>query len=221
MSIEKFPIKEKLATDLDTQIAWLVREMGYSRDKTKGYEEKLTRLNRDPEEADSVFGFMSGYWHRFAQANSGLGELRNQTMANKSLQALAKVVAGLSDKVALANWLEKKEAGEQIDVEDLIDTALTDIKDRVIEKQSDYNPDELAEFLNSQTFDGNPMGQAVLNLHHTFTETPHDFSKLRQEALEGAVAGVLMWQHYAQGLSSDFSVEMPKPGLSSGNIEVW
>ena len=52
---DRFPVKDKLATDYDTIVAWLAEEMGYSRDKTKGYEEKLLRLGRSPK--DPSVGF--------------------------------------------------------------------------------------------------------------------------------------------------------------------
>lgn len=221
MSIEKFPIKEKLATDLDTQIAWLVREMGYSRDKTKGYEEKLVRLSRHPEDDQSVFSFMGGYWNRFRISDDGLKEIPDQRMVNMSLQALAKVVAGLSDKVALSIWLDKKEKHEEYDVEELIDSALFEIRDKVHSSPNKYSDDDLSYFIQSKDFAQNPMGRAILNLHSTFESEPSNLLQLHEHALEGAVAGVLMWQHYAKGLSVDYSVAMPKPGLSSGNIEEW
>ncbi len=68
---------------------------------------------------------MNGYWLRFRMADVGFAKLNNQRMADKSLQALAKVVAGLGDKIALAMWF--KEGGSDtntFDVELLVDNAL-------------------------------------------------------------------------------------------------
>jgi hypothetical protein len=66
-------------------------------------KEKLVRLARDPSDAQSVFGFMGGYWHRFLQANSALEEVKEPIMVSGALQANA--------KVAFALWLQDKAAG--------------------------------------------------------------------------------------------------------------
>ena len=220
---DRFPAREKLATDLDAQIAWLVREMGYSRDKTKGYEEKLVRLGRLPEDSQSVFGFMGGYWHRFRIADEGFAELASQEMADKSLQALAKVVAGLGDKVALATWFRTRGTTESdFDIESLISDTLLSVHDEVIRNPDKHSEDELERFVNAPTFDGNPMGRAILELHRTLASQPEDCRQLHDSALAGTVSGLLMWRHYANGLeATGLSVIMPKPGLSSGNMEPW
>ncbi|HEY1645873.1 MAG TPA: hypothetical protein VGF75_05905 [Candidatus Saccharimonadales bacterium] len=218
---EKYPVKEKLATNLTSQVAWLAREMGYSRDKTKGYEEKLVRLGRDPDDPQSVFGFMGGYWHRFNQANSGLSQLHNQLMATKALQANAKVVAGLSDKVAFSFWLQSQIIGETREPEWLLDTSLDLVTARVNEIQSDLTDEELLTYT-GKPFEVNPMGKAILGLHESFKAEQNNTESLRNIAIEGSANGVLMWQAYARSLESQgFDVTMPKPGLSSGNIEDW
>jgi len=221
MSLEQFPVKEKLATNLDSQLAWLAREMGYSRDKTKGYEEKLVRLGRNPDDNQSVFGFMSGYWHRFNQADQNLKEIPEQVMVSRSLQANAKVVAGLSDKIAFALWLQAKAEGTTRDSEWLLDTALNSVKQRVEELNGELTDEELLSFI-GKPFEENPMGAAILNLHESYAQKPSDTVSLHNIALEGAAAGVLMWQAYGRSLEQQgFNVEMPMPGESSGNIEPW
>lgn len=221
MSLEQFPVKEKLATDLDSQIAWLVREMGYSRDKTKGYEEKLVRLARDPSDTQSVFGFMSNYWHRFRQADHAIKELGTPIMVSRALQANAKVVAGLSDKVAFSLWLKDKAEGASREPEELLDTALSMIKERVEHTKDEYTAEELLAFVD-KPFEENPMGKAILGLHVSYSQDSQDTDSLCALALGGSAAGVLMWQAYARNLEEHgFSSVMPQPGLSSGTIEDW
>ena len=166
---------------------------------------------------------MSGYWHRFRMADDGLTHSNEQKLASKSLQALAKVVAGLSDKVALSMWYEQKRSGaKNIDVEPLIYAALGVVQAKTNQDPDKYSGQELGQFIKSPTFDGNPMGRAILGLHQTLASQPNNFPKLRATALAGGVAGVLMLKHYASGLEdSGLSVRMPKPGLGSGNIESW
>lgn len=217
--------KEKLATDTTTIIAWVAEEMGYSRDKTKGYEEKLTRLGRSPQEDLSVFNFMGGYWHRFRVADEGLAGSTEQIAADRSLQALAKVVAGLSDKIALAMWYEKRQSQPPtagIDTGPLIFKSLDLVNDQISQTSDLYPPAQLESFIKSPAFDGNPMGQAILGLHQILASRPNSFSEMQDTALGGTVAGVLMLQHYANNLeSSGLAVKLPKPGLGSGNIESW
>lgn len=223
MSFEKFPIKEKAATNIDTQLGWLVREMGYSRDKTKGYEEKLVRLAREPDDTQSVFGFMSNYWHRFRQANGAVRELPKPLVVSIALQANAKVVAGLCDKVAFAQWLQGKTdtSTETVDPEWLLDTALEAVRERVGLLEGTYTDEELLAY-NDEPFEVNPMGKAILGLHQSYQDDPYDIANLHSIALEGSAMGVLMWQAYARSLEqSGFSSVMPRPGLSSGNIESW
>lgn len=221
MSLEHYPTGEKLATDTESQLAWLVREMGYSRDKTKGYEEKLVRLDRDPSDVQSVFGFMSGYWHRFLQADGIRQQIPEQIAVDRALQAQAKVVAGVADKIAFALWLQGMATNKTIEPETLLDTALVSLRKRVASTKDAYSSQELMHF-NSVTFQDNPLGQSILGLHATFTRDPHDTESLHEIALVGAATGVLMWQTYAETLQQQgYSVVMPKPGLSSGNIEPW
>ena len=219
----RFPVKEKLATDVTTLISWLAEEMGYSRDKTRGYEEKLTRLGRSPEDALSVFGFMGGYWHRFRQADGVLAELADQTCADRCLQALAKVVTGLCDKVALAMWCGQKQTKTgQTKVGLLVLEALELVNDEVNRQPNRYSSKQLKQFIESPEFGGNPMGQAVLGLHRNLADQPENFSKLRETALNGAGGGLLMLQHYGSGLkTAGLSVRMPRPGLGSGDIRPW
>lgn len=221
MSYEKFPEKEKIATDLNSQLAWLVREMGYSRDKVKGYEEKLVRLTRQPKDTTSVFGFMSGYWHRFRQASTALVQIPEQVMATRALQANAKVVAGLCDKVAFTLWLHSKANSETKEPEWFLETALATIKERINQLDGAHSDEDLLAF-NDQPFEENPMGQAVLALHQSYENDPYDIAALHTSALHGSAMGVHMWQAYTRSLEGQgFSVVMPKPGLSSGNIEAW
>ena len=231
MSFENFPLtEERAATDLDTQLAWLVREMGYSRDKTRGYEEKLIRLGRPPSDTQSVFGFMNNYWGRFYMSAKGLQEVEEvhkQLMATRTLQAQAKVVAGLCDKVAFSLWLERVSN----DPEWLIDTALGIVRGRVNQllaaNSEDISDETLHGFNSEKSFAQNPMGQAILQLHKTYADNPEapDTNKLCAIAVEGSAYGVLMWQAYARKLeapgSGRLSSVMPQPGISSGNIEPW
>lgn len=219
----RFPAGNKLATDTNSLIAWLAGEMGYSHDKTRGYEEKLIRLGRSPREDLSVFSFLGGYWHRFRQADDSLAELADQTAADRSLQALAKVVAGLCDKVALATWCEQKRSGAaQADSEPLVLGALELVNDDVRGQPGRYSPGQLDQFIGAAEFDGNPMGRAILELHQTLASRPENFSRLRRAALAGASAGLLMLQHYGNRLAAaGLSVAMPQPGLGSGDIRPW
>ena len=222
MSIDKYPAKGKLATSLDTQIAWLVREMGYSRDKLSGYEEKLVRLARDPSDSTSVFGFMSGYWHRFRQANGNINLIPEQAMAYRALQAGAKVVAGLSDKVAFSLWLDDQAQGVESDPEVLLDTALGMVRARVEVLDRGDNSDEELLAYNDRPFEENPMGAAILALHQNYSQDPYNTQILRHIAIDGSAAGILMWQAYARSIEQQgYASAMPKPGLSSGNIETW
>ena len=242
MSLEHFPVKEKLATNLGSQIAWLAREMGYSRDKpivnnqlidaevkqqllvkdpTAGYEEKLVRLRRNPEDGQSVFGFMNSYWGRFNKADANLQEFPEPVIVSRALQANAKVVAGLSDKIAFALWLQGKADGMVRDPEWLLDTALDSVIRRVEQLKGHQTDEELLSYI-GKPFEENPMGAAVLKLHESFSRDANDIELLHDIALEGAAAGVLMWQAYGRSLEhQSFSVEMPMPGESSGNIEPW
>jgi len=221
MSYDKYPPKEKLGTDLDSQLAWLVQEMGYSRDKVKGYEEKLVRLARDPSDVTSVFGFMSGYWHRFQHEEAALEELMEPAMASRALQANAKVVAGLCDKVAFALWLQDRIAGTTHEPQWLLDTALGMVKEQVGEVDGTYSDEELLDF-NDRVFEANPMGLAILGLHESYRQDPSDTDTLLTLALEGSATGILMWQAYARNLETKgYSSVMPQPGLPSGNIETW
>jgi len=221
MSIDKYPVKEKLATNLDTQVAWLVREMGYSRDKLSGYEEKLARLARDPSESTSVFGFMSGYWHRFRLAKDNIDRIPEQAMVDRALQAGAKVVAGLSDKVAFSLWLDNQAQSIESDPEALLDAALDMIRIRVEEMREAYT-DEVLLAYNDRSFEENPMGVAILALHQTYSQNPYDTHTLRHVAIDGSAAGVLMWQAYARSIEQQgYTSAMPRPGLSSGDIQAW
>jgi|GEM_PF-6633965 len=229
MSLDDYPIKERLATDRASQLAWLVREMGYSRDKKDlagkalGYEEKRTRLGRSPDDNTSVFGFMSGYWKRFRIANTNLRELDAPVMISKSLQLEAKVVAGLSDKVAFSFWLEAQATDAEYDPEEMLNTSIRLISARADELERQYSPEELAVF-NEAEFQDNPMGQAILALHASYERSPDDIAALRAIAVEGAATGILMWQSYATQLQDKgYDVTMPKPGPdgSGGNIVPW
>lgn len=213
----RFRPGDKLATNIDSLIAWLAEEMGYSRDKTRGYQEKLVRLGRAPTEDLSVFSFLGGYWHRFRQADRALAELASQNAADRSLQALAKVVAGLCDKVALAGWCQQQAAGRPDGAEPL---AL--VHDEVKRQPDRYSPGQLDQFVGSAGFDGNPMGRAILELHRSLADQPENFSQLRQVAVGGASAGLLMLRHYGEGLAAaGLSAAMPQPGLGSGDIRPW
>ncbi len=219
MSIEKFTVKEKLATDPQSQVAWLAQEMGYSRDKTHGYDEKLIRMARDPDHERSVFGFMGNYWHRARLLSQNATE--SPEGAALGLQAYAKVVAGLADKVALALWLQDAWKGQHRDHDSLLEEALGLIQDKVQQAPSQHSQDQLLSFID-EPFESNPMGQAVLQLHESYAENPADTQRLLDIALEGSVEGIAMWRAYSANIENHgIRPVMPKPGLSSGEIAVW
>lgn len=228
---EKYPIKEKLATDRETVLAWVAREMGYSRDKPRdlaknplGYEEKRTRLSRRPEEPQSVFDFMGNtYWHRVGREDKNFMESPNEHMAQRCLQAYAKVVAGLGDKVAFALWLSDEGSENPRSADALLDDALDMIRVRSLhlEEEATYGDHDLLA-LTPQPFENNPMGKAILGLHKSYEQNPHDAESLRLIAIEGAAAGVLMLEAYARDMQAKgFEPILPKPGVGSGNIEAW
>jgi hypothetical protein len=230
MTLEHFPVGEKLATNLDSQVAWLAIEMGYSRDKpidystgaSKGYLAKLERLQKEPSANDSVLGFMGSYWKRFRIAEEGLEEFELQEMANRALQAHAKVVAGLSDKIAFSMWLASQQHEATHDQGELIEEALDLVKKRVAELKEEYTDEQLQEFNSTDTFTDNPMGQAILGLHKAYESNPADTETMKFITLDGAAVGVLMWKAFARELvKHNYSVEMPMPGVGSGNIEPW
>lgn len=144
-----------------------------------------------------------------------------QTKANRALQAGAKVVAGLSDKVAFASWLEAKYGDRSVDTEDLVNNAMRVIKDRVAKTAAEYTDEQLLDYI-GKPFEENPMGQAILALHQEHTLNPNNPEILHIIAVEGSAWGILMWQAYSRSLEKQgLSSQMPKPGLSGGNIEPW
>jgi len=223
-NFEHYPVKEKLATDRDSQMAWIVREMGYSRDKTKGYQEKLVRLKRASTEADSVYGFMGGrYWVRgFRHEEKARVEIDKPIMVTRSLQAFIKVVSGLSDKVAFSFWLDSVAEGVEYDAQQMLEASLDLIRERAIELKDQYTIEQLMGYVEAEDFSDNPMGQAILGLHASYEQSPNDIESLRTIAVEGSAVGVLMFQAFADQLASEGrDVTLPQPGLSSGNIEPW
>ena len=144
-----------------------------------------------------------------------------QLAVDRALQAYAKVVAGVADKIAFSLWLESKLVNQPRDSEWLLDNALLSLKEKAEALEGSFTNEELASF-NNYPFEANPMGQAILKLHDAYAHSPQDTHALHSIAVEGAASGVLMWRAYAQSLAEQgFSAVMPKPGLSSGNIEPW
>jgi hypothetical protein len=216
----------KVATNIDALFAWNAGEMAYSMDKDN-YPEKLVRLNRSPENPQSVFGIRSNYWNRFRLFNQALPESARPDQPSRAvaqaLQAFGKVVAGTWDKVTMTFWMDAKNQGvpeDEIDQGVLLDTSLVEL---MVALPGTYlNPDfTLLRFAN-QPLEENPMGQAVLSLHEAFRRTPTDIQTLREIALKGSVGGILMWQAYAHDLAArGFEVTLPKPGVPSGEITTW
>lgn len=230
---EKYPVKEQQATDRQTQLAWYAREMGYSRDKPKdfrtgksqGYQAKLERLKREPSDPTSMFGFMSTYWRRFRDADDNRISLENHShMVKKSLQAGSKVVSGLCDKVAFSLWLEAaaQGQGDSLDERGVLDASLELVDARAAELEAFYDSDTLRALNRAEDFATNPMGEALLALHKLHAEHPGNVKELRAAAIEGAAVGVLMFQQYADDLAAEgLDVTMPRPGITSGDIEEW
>lgn len=211
---------DRSATNLVTQFSWIAEEVGYSRDKIKGYEVRLERLGRDLSEATSVFGFMSGYWTRFQIQNQGLIDMGEQGNANNALQLHAKVVAGIADKVAFVGWLEATSRNQAVESDALTKRGLELIAVCLPVIQSAFTGD-MAKF-NELPFVENPMGRAILSLHEIYKSQPGNFDAMRVVAAIGAAHGMLMLQSYALELrQQDYSVDLPKPGIGSGIIEVW
>ena len=221
---ERFPAKDKSAANLDTQIAWLVEEMNHVPNKHKDYENQLLRFNHSLKEPQSLFGLLNSYWRQFRLTDNELLEFADQQATNESLQALAKVVAGLGENVALAKWLEFKIDYQQdvFDIENLICDAALAIQDETLHQAKQYSKAELEHFIAAPTFAGNPIGQATLKLHDIQANQPDDYHQFYNTALTGTGIGLLMWQCYAKKLQvKGVPTLMPKPGLNCGFIEAW
>lgn len=226
--MERFKTRERRAVSRDAQILWVAEEMGYSHDKTSsadkadGHEEKLIRLARVPDENTSAYGFMDNQWHRYRLRDSAHSTVNTQASANLAMQMHAKSVAGLSDKVALALWLEARANGIAASPEALVGGALDRIRVRADELASHYSPGILTMFNHRDDYARTPMGEAVLALHDAFDKDPYDIDAMREIALEGAAAGFVMLSEYGRSLEAQGHVsDLPKPGLGSGNIETW
>lgn len=225
MKFEFAPLHERLAIDRVTQLAWLEREMGYSRDKTAGYAEKLIRLQRDPADPTSVYGFMRGYWKRFLIADQNrITYAGEQGLVARALQAHGKVVAGLCDKVAFSEWLRAGHPLEGFDEAEVLRQSLHEVTDKVNELTGVVSREKLAAFNAAQEFTGNPMGHAILGLHESYANDPADTASLRAAAIYGSAMGILMWQEYADRLAAegcDVTLPQPGPAGSGGSIVPW
>lgn len=82
---------------------WLPNEMEYSARKA-GYDRKIKRAHLDPEDETSMRGILGQEWFHFRFAHNR-GFDYSPDYAKSAQQHLAKLAAGLFDKVALYNWM--------------------------------------------------------------------------------------------------------------------
>lgn len=220
VTAETSPVKEKLATDLGSQIAWLQGEMGYATDKMHGLTEHLRRMATHPGDRQSMYGFMDQYWHAFDFFRKAFADNPSQEMASKALQASGKTVAGMANKVSLILWLQAERPAID-DLDDLNASALTLISERIDKIQGANSQEKLLELSNLDYHD-NPLGQTVIELFDCYISEPENTEELLKTAITGSAMGVLMWQAFAQTIATqNYSTEMPKPGLPSGTLETW
>jgi hypothetical protein len=236
-SVERFPIRERLATNLDDQLAWLVREAVWSRDKTNGYEEKLARLSRKPGSQGSTLDFLRSYCWRSVLFDKELLNTRSEAemkrAAQMALQMKGKMVAFLVDKVALAYWLEEQAAGACRSNDELLEAAHTAVLQKAKDLHGLYSDDQLLRLVHATGYvlpeetppaDTiiNPLLQAPIDLAETYAHNNNDTAKLADIAIEASAMGALMAMAYARQLTFlGYSAELPKPGLASGYIEPW
>lgn len=215
MSKSQLPLE--MVGDLVQQSRWIGHEIGqHGHSKTHGYEEKLRRLKLDTSDPTSVMGFMGRYWGAFKTFDAEVSPSGDPRAIVLAHQQLAKVSAGLVDKVGLVLWISDDH--KDIYAEEAAELVLGHaVGNATLHETIDY-PGQLLVPDIEETL----MGEGIKELHNAAINDKLDSGNALVSAVTMATHGLYAWQAYTSRLRDmELDATPPKPGEPSGTIVEW